>query len=111
MDWTEAESQIRPLLANRDYWPRIRHELEKREVTMLALTGPDPLRPRAIQADANISGWRISAGVDWTGPDPIRDAFEELLDEIDTPDGTPGTQASSRRPTRHGIGKKGRRNH
>lgn len=110
MDWNEAKSQIVPLLAQPDHWPRIRHELEKREVTMLALVGQDPLRPTAIQADANVSGWRISAGVDWTRPDPIRSAFEQLLDEIDTPGGTPRIHASRSRPTRHGIGKKGRRN-
>ena len=109
MDWTEAKTQIAPLLAHPDHWPRIRHELEKREVNMLALVGEIRSVPTAIQADANVSGWRISAGVDWTRPDPVDHALEMLLDEIDTPGGTPGIHASRSRPTRHGIGKKGRR--
>ena len=115
MDWTEAKTQIAPLLAHPDHWPRIRHQLEKREVNMLALVGENPLVPgdpgrRRRQRLAH------RRRVDWTRPDPVDHALEMLLDEIDTPGGTPGIhppEAAPRErhreegppaPLTHGIG-------
>lgn len=105
MDWNEAEKPIAPLLADPAEWPHLRAEFEKREITTLTLIGDNPHRPYSIQAHSDRVGLRIS-GVDWRRPNPVRDALEKLLDEIDT--GT--TAPPKRRQTRHGIGKKGRRN-
>lgn len=105
MDWNEAKQQIAPLLADSADWTHLRAEFERREVTMLALIGDNPQRPYSIQASSNRSGLRI-AGIDWRRPDALRGALEKLLEEIDTGAIAP----ASRRQTRHGIGKKGRRN-
>ena len=107
VDWNEAKSQIVPLLAHPDHWPRT--ATSSRSAKLTRSPSSAKIRPpTAIQADANVSGWRISAGVDGTRPDPVDHALEMLLDEIDTPGGTPRIHASRSRPTRHGIGKKGR---
>lgn len=102
MDWKEAEKQIAPLLPDPSDWQRFRTELQNRDVTMLTLIGDNPQRPYSIQVDSDRGGLRI-AGVDWRRPDAFRHALEKLLDEIDT------GAAPRRRPSRHGIGKKGRR--
>ena len=102
MDWNEAEKQIAPLLSDPADWQHFRAEFQKREVTMLALVGENP--PYSVQAQSN-RGLR-TAGIDWRRPDAFRNALETLLDELDS-----GATAPPRRPpTRHGIGKKGRRN-
>ena len=105
MHWTEAEKQIAPLLANPADCPPLRAELEKRKVTMLALIGDNPQRPYSIQAHSDRGGLHI-AGIDWRRFDPLGNALEKLLDELDTGSTVP----PKRRQTRHGIGKKGRRN-
>ena len=104
MDWREAEKQIAPLLTDPGEWPRLRGEFEKREVTMLTLVGDNPDRPYSVQGTAGRGGLRI-AGVDWRRADAVSDALEKLLAEFEA--GT--TAPPKRRPTRHGIGKKGRR--
>ena len=105
MDWQETEKQIVPLLTHPAEWQHFRTELQKREVTMLTLIGDNPHRPYSIRASSERGGLRIS-GVDWRHPDAFRDALEKLLEEIDSG----ATAPPRRRPSRHGIGKKGRRN-
>ena len=103
MDWEEAEKQIAPLLSDPGDWQHFRTEFEKRRVTMLALVGDNP--PYSVQAHSDPGGLR-TAGIDWRRPDAFHNALEKLFVELDT-----GTAAPPRRrPTRHGIGKKGRRN-
>ena len=103
VDWTEAEKQIAPLLAGPGDWQHFRTEFERRNVTMLALVGGNP--PYSVQAHSEPGGLR-TAGIDWRRLDAFRNALGQLLDELDT--GT--TAPPRRRPTRHGTGKKGRRN-
>ena len=103
MDWNEAEKQIAPLLSDPEDWQHFRTEFQKREVTMLALVGDNP--PYSVQAHSNRGGLR-TAGIDWRRLDAFRNALEKLLDEIDTGTAVP----PKHRRTRHGIGKKGRRN-
>ena len=103
MDWDEAEKQIAPLLADPGDWQHFRTEFQKRKVTMLALVGDNP--PYSVQAHSELSGMR-TAGIDWRRLDAFRDALEKLLDEIESG----ATAPPRRRPSRHGIGKKGRRN-
>ena len=103
MDWNKAEKQIAPLLADPGDWQHFRTEFEKRNVTMLGLIGDNP--PYSVQANSDRGGLHI-AGIDWRRPDAFRNALETLLGELDTA----ATGPFRRRSTRHGIGKKGRRN-
>ena len=103
MDWKEAEKEIAPLLSDPGDWQHFRTEFEKRNVTMLALVGDNP--PYSIQVHSEPGGLR-TAGIDWRRLDAFRNALEQLLDELDAG----ATSRPRRRPTRHGIGKKGRRN-
>ena len=103
MDWEEAEKQIAPLLSDPGDWQQFRTEFEKRKITMLALVGDNP--PYSIQAHSDRSGLR-TAGIDWRRLDAFSNALEQLLDELDTDAIAP----PRRRSSRHGIGKKGRRN-
>ena len=102
MDWDAVEKQIAPLVSDPADWQYFRTEFEKRNVTMLGLIGDDP--PYSVQVNSERGGLHI-AGIDWRRPVAFRNALETLLGELDAV----ATAPSRRRPTRHGIGKKGRR--
>jgi hypothetical protein len=86
-DWSDAEKHLVPFLHNRADWERIRAALELRKVTrLLAVLGGEDRRPTAIQADSELSGWRVAA-IDWDRHNAVARAFDDLVEEIDTEGG------------------------
>jgi hypothetical protein len=98
--------ELVPRLADPSDWPRLRAELESRLVTRLQLVRQDDqARPYAIEADSELRGRQI-VGIDWEQLDPVGAGIESLIERLDTQG---ETRPSVPRPTRHAIGKKGRR--